>query len=404
GISGVGMVRTNYSPHVGAAYAAEAVRKGVTRTPVFAVQRIITPDEAEGILQSGQADAITLVRALIADPDWVRKAQEGKPETIRLCTGSNQGCLTNLMMGAPINCVQNPAVGREEFLGNELFVRTSSPKRVVVVGGGHAGLEAAWVAAARGHQVTLLEKSDRLGGMIRLAEQLPGRAELGDFANWRAAECERQGVDIRLGVTADADAVLALQPDAVVVATGGRATLSGSSYYHPMPVAGSEQDFVFDHVTALEIALSDDADRLGDRVVILDGVGHIEAIGIAELVASQGREVHLVTSLPSPIALDFETSSVALPRAVHAGATWRPNTMIGMIGDHDVMLIDVLSQAAETLADVSSVIVRTHGSPVDDLYHALLGKVDSVVRIGDSVAVRYCDRAIYDGHTVGREL
>ena len=151
GISGTGMVRTNYAPHAGAAYAAEAVRKGVTRTPVFAVQRIITPEEAEGILQRGQADAITLVRALIADPDWVRKAQEGKSDTIRLCTGSNQGCLTNLMMGAPINCVQNPAVGREEFLGNETFIRTSKPKHVVVIGGGPAGLEAAW---ARRHAVT----------------------------------------------------------------------------------------------------------------------------------------------------------------------------------------------------------------------------------------------------------
>lgn len=404
GISGIGMVRTNYSPHVPVAYAAEAVRKGVTRTPVFAVQRIITPEEAENILRLGQADAVTLVRALIADPDWVRKAQDGKPETIRLCTGSNQGCLTNLMMGAPINCVQNPAVGREEFLGNETFIRTSKPKRVVVIGGGPAGLEAAWVAAARGHEVTLLEKAERLGGMIRLAEQLPGRGELADFANWRAAECERQGVTIKLGVDADVDTVLALEPDVVVVATGGRATVEGSSYFHPMPVVGSDQDFVFDHVAGLQLALSDDADKLGNRVVVLDGVGHIEAIGIAELLGSQGREVHLVTSLPSPIALDFETSAAALPRAVHAGAKWRPNTMIGMIGDHNVMLIDVLSQAAETLEDVSAVIVRTHGTPVDDLYYALQDKVESVHRVGDAVAVRYCDRAIYDGHTVGRDI
>jgi pyruvate/2-oxoglutarate dehydrogenase complex dihydrolipoamide dehydrogenase (E3) component len=308
------------------------------------------------------------------------------------------------MMGAPINCVQNPAVGREEFLGSETFVRTSKPKRVVVVGGGPAGLEAAWVAAARGHEVTLLEKADQLGGMIRLAEQLPGRQELADFANWRAAECDRRGVTIKLGVAADADTVLALDPDAVVVATGGRPTLSGSSYFHPMPIMGSEQDFVFDHITALQLALSADADRLGDRVVILDGVGHIEAIGIAELLAAQGREVHLVTTLPSPIALDFETSAIALPRAVQAGAKWRPNTMIGMIGDHDVTLIDVHSQQAEQLGQVSAVIVRTHGSPVDELYYALLGKVDKVVRIGDAVAVRYCDRAIYDGHTVGREI
>ena len=157
------------------------------------------------------------------------------------------------------------------------------------------------------------DRPEILGGMIRLAEQLPGRDELADFANWRVAECERQGVTVELGVAADADTVLALEPDAVVVATGGRPTLSGSSYFHPMPIAGSEQDFVFDHITALQLALSADADRLGHRVVILDGVGHIEAIGIAELLAGQGHEVHLVTSLPSPIALNFETSAVAIP-------------------------------------------------------------------------------------------
>ena len=232
----------------------------------------------------------------------------------------------------------------------------------------------------------------------------PGACELANFADWRSDECERRGVKIQTGVNADVEQILSLQPDAVVVATGGRATLSGSSYFHPMPVAGSDQEFVHDHIAALRIALSDEPDTLGQRVVILDGVGHIEAIGIGELLATQGREVHIVTSLPSPIALDFETSAAALPRAVQAGAKWRPNTVIGMIGDHDVMLVDTLSGAAETLTGVDSVIIRTHGTPVDELYYALQGKVDSVTRIGDALAVRYCDRAIYDGHLAGRAL
>ena len=407
GISGPGMVRSNYAPHVGAAYAAGAVRKRVSRTPVFAVQRIITPAEAEGVLQRGEADVITLVRALIADPEWVRKAESGRSAHIRLCTGSNQSCLGNLMQGAPVNCVQNPAVGREDFLGLDTFEPAAVSKRVVVVGGGPAGLEAAWVAAARGHAVTLLERSDRLGGMVRLAERLPGREELANFADWRAQECERRGVDVRLGVAADAATVLALEPDAVVVATGGRATVAGSSYFHPMPVAGSDQPFVHDHIAALRLALADDAspdDALGHRVVVLDGVGHIEAIGLSELLATQGREVHLVTPLPSPIALDFETSAVALPRAVQAGATWRPNTVLANIGDHEVLLMNVLSNALETVGDVDSVVVRTHGLPVDDLYHELRPQVATVLRVGDAVAVRYCDRAIYDGHLAGREL
>jgi 2,4-dienoyl-CoA reductase-like NADH-dependent reductase (Old Yellow Enzyme family) len=403
GISGIGMVRTNYAEHLSATYAAAAAKKGTDRTPVFAVQRIITPDEAEGILERGEADAITLVRALIADPEWANKAKAGKADTIRLCTGSNQACIGNLMMGAPINCVQNPAVGREEHLGLDTLEPAAKAKRVVVVGGGPAGLEAAWVAAARGHSVTLLERATQLGGKIRLAEQLPGRRELSDFANWRAGEAERRGVDIRLGVDATADAVLALQPDAVVVATGGRATIDGSSYFHPMPVPGSEQPWVLDHETALRRAL-DSPDSLGTRIVILDGVGHIEAIGLGELLAAQGREVVIVAPTPTPLALDMETSAAALPRAVNAGAKWQPNTVIGNIGDHEVLLVDALSQATETVTEVDTVVIRTHGTPVDDLYYELKDRVPEVLRVGDAVAVRYCDRAIYDGHNAGRAL
>jgi 2,4-dienoyl-CoA reductase-like NADH-dependent reductase (Old Yellow Enzyme family) len=404
GTTTVGMVRTNYSPHLSATYAAAAVRRSVSHTPVFAVQRIITPEEAEGVLQRGEADAVTLIRALIADPEWVTKAQQGKPETIRRCTGSNQSCIGNLQIGAPISCVQNPAVGREDTLGLSTLMPATTQKRVVVVGGGPAGLEAAWVAAARGHRVTLLERSDRLGGMIRLAEKLPGRAELGNFADWRAEECQRRGVSIELGVHADARYIQALGADAIVVATGGRATASGSSSYHPMPVAGSDQDFVLDHVRALQVALSDEADTLGSRVVILDAVGHVEAIGLGELLAAQGREVHVVTPLASPIALDYETAGAILPRAVQAGVRWRPSTSLASIGARTVTLVDVLGGAEQLLADVDTVVIRTHGVPVDELYHELKAAGENVVRVGDAVAVRYCDRAIYDGHTAGRAI
>src|SRR5262249_3134461 len=157
-----------------------------------------------------------LVRALIADPEWPAKARAGAAHAIRRCTGTNQGCYGNLVQGLPVTCVTNPAVGREAILGAGTLAPAARPKRVVVVGGGPAGLEAAWVAAARGHHVTLLERADRLGGKIRLAATLPGREEIADFADWRAAECERRGVEIQLGVVADLHRVLSLAPDAVV--------------------------------------------------------------------------------------------------------------------------------------------------------------------------------------------
>lgn len=399
GISGIGMVRPLYAPHQLGVYAAQAVKRAVRAVPVFAVHRILTPDEAEGILEREEADAVTLVRALIADPEWPEKARSGAVDAIRHCTGCNQGCYGNLTQGLPITCVTNPAVGRDATLGLGTLTPAARRKRVVVIGGGPAGLEAAWVAAARGHRVTLLERSPQLGGKIRLAQRLPGRAEIADFADWRAAECRRRGVEIRLNSEATADAILALHPDAVVVATGGRATKLASSKFFPMPVAGSEQDFVIDHETALV-----HSGRLGTRVVIFDVVGHIEAIGLGELLACMHEDVTVVTPLPLPINLDRETVGYALPRAVQAGMQWRPNTAVAAIGDHQVTLIDVLSRRFEQIDNIDTVVIRTNGVPNDALYFALQGKVPEVVRVGDAVAVRPADRAIFDGHMAGRRI
>ncbi len=403
GIGGIGMVRTNYSPHLLGVYAAHAVKKAVRDTPVFTVHRILQPDEAERIIDNHEADGITLVRALIADPEWVNKAREGRDEEIRACTGINQSCYGNLLQSMPINCVQNPAVGREDDLGLGTMEPATTPKKVVVVGGGPGGLEAAWVAAARGHDVTLLERDAELGGAIRLARTLPGREEIGLLASWRIGECTRQGVDVRTGVEATAESVLALSPDAVVIATGGRATKMGLAAYHPMPVPGSEQDWVLDHVEALRRAL-DDPDSLGSTIVLLDAVGHAQAIGLGEMLATQGRTAICVTPLPVPMALDGETQAAILPRAVQAGMTWRPNTVLGMIGDHDVLLVDTLSRAMETIPAVDTVVIRTHGLPNTALADELRGKVDELHVVGDAVAVRPVDRAVYDGHVAGRAI
>jgi len=399
GLSGVGMVRPLYAEPGFGVYAARAVKQAVRRVPVFAVHRILSPEQAEAILERGDADAVTLVRALIADPEWSAKARSGRADSIRLCTGSNQGCYGNLLQGLPVSCVQNPAVGRERELGHGTLEPAALRKRVVVVGGGPAGLEAAWVAAARGHRVVLLERAARLGGKIRLAERLPGRGELADFADWRAAECGRRGVEIRLGCEATPESVLALAPDAVVVATGGRATRDAPSKWHGMPVPGSDRDFVLDHEQALERA-----DALGPRVVILDAVGHIEGLGLGELLAARGVEVVLAIPLPVPMLLDAETLAFALPRAVRAGVEWCPTTALASIGEGEVTLVDLLAVRPRVVRDVDQVVIRTHGVPETALYDALQGRVPELVRVGDAVAVRWADRAIFDGHRAGRAL
>ena len=255
----------------------------------------------------------------------------------------------------------------------------------------------------RGHAVTLLERDDELGGAIRWARRLPGREEIGHLATWRIGECERRGVDVRTGVEATADSVLALAPDAVVIATGGTATKLGRSAYHPMPVPGSEQDWVLDHVEALKRVLAD-PDSLGNRIVLLDAVGHVQAIGLGELLASHGKEATCVTTLAMPIALDGETQAAVLPRAVQAGMVWRPNTAMAAIGDHDVTLVDVLARSFETISDVDTVVIRTNGMPNNSLALELEGRVPELTTIGDAVAVRPVDRAVYDGHIAGRAI
>jgi len=396
GQTGRGMVRPMYVPHLLGVYASATIKEAVRRTPVFAVHRILTPAEAEGILGRGEADAVTVVRALIADPEWAIKAASGRADEIRLCTGCNQSCYFHLVQGLPMACAQNPAVGREAELGLGTLEAASLRRRIVVVGGGPAGLEAAWVAAARGHEVILLERSSRLGGKIRLAQLLPGRAEMADFADWRAAECERRGVDVRLGTDADLDTLRALNPDLVVIATGGTPTTDFPVAFYSEPVPGSDLPFVVSHEAAVMAP-----EALGRRVLVADLVGHVEGAGIAEMLAATNRSVVLSMPFATPPHLDSETASHALGRAVRAGVVWRPQTLVESIVPGEVRLRDTLKGSIETLA-ADAVVVRTHGRPSDGLYHQAKAAGIPVVLVGDSVAPRTADRAIFDGHLAGR--
>jgi hypothetical protein len=146
-----------------------------------------------------------------------------------------------------------------------------------------------------------------------------------------------------------------------------------------------------------------EADGIRGRVVVLDVVGHIEAIGLGEQLAAGGADVTVACPLPTPMLLDPETMAAALPRMARAGARWRPNTAMISIADHEVTLIDTLSLAIDTVP-VDTVVIRTHGLPNDDLYFELEGRVPEVLRVGDAVAARPADRAVFDGHRAGRAL
>lgn len=194
--------------------AAAAVRE-VVDVPVIAVGRLHDPDLAEAVLAEGRADFVALGRPLLADPDLPRKLAAGQVERVRRCI-SCENCIDSLEQRFSTDCAVNPLTGREHEL---LLPRVPEGRHVVVVGGGPGGLESARLAAGHGHRVTLLERSDRLGGSFVWAAAVhPANAP---YLAWLRAEVERASVDLRLGVAATAAGVAALEPDAVVVATGG---------------------------------------------------------------------------------------------------------------------------------------------------------------------------------------
>ena len=158
--------------------------KAAVRTPVIVTGRIVTPAQAEEVLRSGAADLVGMTRALIADPELPRKAREGRLDDIRVCMGSAEGCIDRLYFGLPIGCVQNPVIGREREWGT--LVPAATARRVLVVGGGPAGMEAARVLAERGHRVTLLERDGHLGGAIRIAARAPGWEAYATAIDWLA--------------------------------------------------------------------------------------------------------------------------------------------------------------------------------------------------------------------------
>ena len=197
-------------------YLAQGIKSAVS-VPVLASNRINDPATAEEILCNGSADLVTVARGLIADPDFPNKAREGTSHLIYHCVACNQGCFDNVFLGRPVACLVNPAAGREQEVR---LMPAPQAKTVLVIGGGPAGMKAACTAGQRGHRVTLMEKTDRLGGQLLLNQRIPGRSELVTVAQDLIQNLKALNIEVITGKTADPDSIRRMQPDAVIVATG----------------------------------------------------------------------------------------------------------------------------------------------------------------------------------------
>ena len=360
--------------------------------PVMAVGRLKNPELAEEVIASGKADVVAQARALIADPFWVQKLYDQIPQQIRPCIGCNQGCFGYLYTNRPITCAVNPAVGHERTIGHG--TETSSTGRVLVIGGGPAGMEAAIAARERGLEVTLAEASPTLGGQIPLASSIESRAELGTIIDFQISELQRLDVDIRLETTIDIPAISKLELDEIIIATGSQPRMSPFSTDDSIPV-----------IAPIE-AMNSPKTYAEKNIIVVDQVAHFPAYAPAEALKDAGADVMILTpKLFVGSLLDQATMVVTLRRLAGKGIQMTPNSAVVHITDGLLHIQDTLSGKMRT--ETPDVIIAAVGNRSDDGLAQQLAenfKNANVQVIGDASAPRTILEAIREGRIAGRSI
>ncbi|WP_209370144.1 FAD-dependent oxidoreductase [Brevibacterium renqingii] len=387
--------------------------------PVLHAARIADAATARFALEDGCLDLVGMTRAQLADPHLARKIAEGREDDIRPCVGANM-CLDSIYTSGSATCIHNPASGREAELPQEIpHDAEAGPKHVVVIGAGPAGLEAARVAAVRGHRVTLLEADDAPGGQVRIAARSQRRRDLIGIIDWRVQQCAKHGVDLRLNAFAEAAEVLALEPDVVIIATGG---IPDSAY--PFRDQGPSFD-VWD--------VMDDRLRSKQRVLVFDDHGFYPALDAVERLARAGQQV---TYVSPERTIGIDVGSMNSPAYLQVFSEFGVEVRLGerLAAKPRIEGSEIVARLRHEYSDRESelvtdaVVVDFGTTPNDEVYFELKPRssnhgstdIDAWVngrsqpaepdagfrlyRIGDAVASRNVHAAVLEGLRVGMGL
>jgi 2,4-dienoyl-CoA reductase-like NADH-dependent reductase (Old Yellow Enzyme family)/thioredoxin reductase len=399
------MLPTMETP-VGAMLPSSGPIAAAADVPRMIAGRYRTLEEADQAIRAGVADMVGIVRAMIADADLVGKTLQGRAEQVRPCIGCNQGCIGGILTPSQrVFCTVNPVVGYERTLSEDLIVKTDSPKKVIVVGGGPAGMEAARLAALSGHRVLLFEAQPRLGGALNVARRVPKLAGIADIAYWLEREVFRLGVDVRLSTYIETADIAAEHPGAVIVATGSVPRMDGMQVHSP---AFAPKGVAQSHVHSSHDIFDVPRSALGSAALVLDDTGGYEALGVAEYLLETGLAVTLVTRLPALApAMDIPMRvEPALRRLRKREFVLVTRGRLHEIGKRSCE-IGYLEGGATWAVSADTVVLVTYNEAADTIFRELGGgtraKRDfSLKVVGDACSPRDLLVAIREGHMAGR--